>query len=835
MRPLAVAIESSSRVHTTTAVRIPAVPAFVAVAAIAGKRSSGCRPDRLTPRGVKVESDRPPPPTWQTDAVGGGGGGGPRPKRGRPDERAGPVLVATKLAPPRRRWPAIDRTALVDRLQSHTGPVLVVAPPGFGKSTLLGQWAEVANQRFAWLSLDENDNDPVVFARYVVAALARVEPRLADRGVPPAPGPRGVLDTVVPELVNRLEALDGGVVLVLDDAHTITDATCHAAMALLLERAPANVRLVLSSRAEPPFGLARLRAGGDLLELRAADLAFSEPEATAFLNGPLALGLSSADVATLWSRTEGWPAALYLAYLTLQDAPDGERAIAGFRGTTRYVADYLAEMILDALDAESRAFLLETSILDRLCGPLCDAATGRTASTARLVQLERANLFLIPLDDRREWYRYHHLFADLLRSELRRREPDRVVELHRGAYAWLADAGDTGEAIRHALAAGEVEAAIQLVTEHYLQTIEWGGHGTVARWLEAFPRRVVAGDARLSVVEAWAMSFLGRHDEAATALENALQAGYEGPLPDGASSVEASAALLRAGFPRGDVGGMLAAARRAFELEAERESMWRVTVHVQLGWALSLTGRCDEARPLLERGAALAPLTDQWLDAAGARCLLAGMAVDAGDVPSAERWALAAVDLVESRGLSDSPVAGFAQAVLGAVRAHQHDLDRAQRLIEAGLERLRRGAEPFVLIPVLLAAAPIRRARGQADEARRALTEARDLIGGCADPGILARRLEELGEALAARDRPAATTDELTTRERDVLELLAAGLSQREIGRELYVSYNTVHTHIRSIYRKLGASSRAAAVAVARGRGWLAAATVITWVNLVHG
>jgi len=581
--------------------------------------------------------------------------------------------------------------------------------------------------------------------------------------------------------------------------------------------------------------LARLRAGGDLLELRATDLAFGEPEAGAFLNGSLDLALTSAEVATLWSRTEGWPAALYLAYLTLRDRPDGKRAITGFRGTTRYVADYLAEVVLDALDAESRAFLLETSILDRLCGPLCDAATGRIASTARLIELERANLFLIPLDDRREWYRYHHLFADLLRSELRRREPDRLAELHRGAFAWLAEAGLTDEAIRHALAAGEVEGATRLVAEHYLQTIEWGGHGTVARWLEAFPRRVVAGDARLSVVEAWAMSFLGRHDDAATALQNALQAGYEGPLPDGASSVEASAALLRAGFPRGDVGGMLTAARRAFELEAERDSMWRVTVHVQLGWALSLAGRYDEARPLLERGAALAPITDQWLDAAGARCLLAWLAVDAGEVASAERWALAAVEAVKSHGLTDSPVAGFAQAALGAVRAHQDDLDEAERLVEAGLERLRAGAEPFVLVPVLLAATPVRRARGRTDDARRALAEARDLIADCVDAGILPRRLEELAHALAARDHHASIGDELTSRERDVLDLLAAGLSQREIGRELYVSYNTVHTHIRSIYRKLGASSRAAAVAVARARGWLAASTAIIWVNLPHG
>jgi LuxR family maltose regulon positive regulatory protein len=731
------------------------------------------------------------------------------------------VLLGTKLGVPRSRPTTIERAALLRRLSSHRGPVLVVAAPGFGKSTLLGQWGGSAELPLAWVSLDAADNDPMLFWNYVVAALQAIVP--AASLTPPAGilGEQDFVDAVVPRLLNELASLDRDVVLVLDDYHVITSSACHRSVELFLTREPANVHIVVSSRVDPPFPLGTLRARGELLELREADLAFTAQETRRFLNDSLGLGLSPRAAAALHEHAEGWPAGLYLAYLSLRDEADRERAVAGFGGSTRHVSDYFKEVALDALASPVRDFLVETSILERMSGPVCDATTGRSGSAELLVDLERGNLFLTALDDHREWYRYHHLFAELLRAELRRRPIERRRELHRNAFAWLAAAGRVGEAIRHAVEAGETETAARLVAENYLSTIEWGGYATVAGWLDAFPRRVVTGDARLSVVEAWAASFQRRRDAADVALQNALDAGYDGPLPDGASSIEATAALLRAGFPWGNVGEMLTAARRAFELEGHRESMWRVTVHVQLGWALALAGRSDEARPLLERGAVLAPRTEQWLNAVGADCLLAYVDLEAGDVRSAERWALRAMEVLESQGLTDTATGGWAAATLGAVLAHGPDQDEGERLLMLGIDRMRAVSEPVLLIQVLLALTEVLASRGAADEARQALDEAKDLIDACADPGVSVDRWEEVSRRLAGSVRSTVDGMELTKREMEILRMLPTRLSQREIGRRLFVSYNTVHSHMRSIYRKLGVSSRVDAVARARDEGLL--------------
>jgi LuxR family transcriptional regulator, maltose regulon positive regulatory protein len=731
------------------------------------------------------------------------------------------VLLGTKLGAPRLRSSTIERAALLRRLSSHLGPVLVVAPPGFGKSTLLGQWRRSAQLPLAWVSLDAADNDPMLLWNYVVAALQAIEPAVPL--TPPAGilGEQEFVDAIVPRLLNELASLESDVVLVLDDYHVITSSACHRSVELFLTREPANVRIVVSSRADPPFPLGTLRARGELLELREADLAFTARETRRFLNDCLGLGLSPSAATTLHEHAEGWPAGLYLAYLSLRDEADRERAVAGFSGSTRHVSDYFREVALDALAPPVRDFLVETSILERMSGPLCDATTGRSGAAELLVELEHGNLFLTPLDDHREWYRYHHLFADLLRAELQRRPVERRRELHRNAFAWLAGTGHVGEAIRHAVAAGEIETAARLVAENYLSTIEWGGYATVAGWLDAFPRRVVTGDARLSVVDAWVASFQRRRDAAEVALQNALDAGYEGPLPDGTSSIEATAALLRAGFPWGNVDEMLTAARRAFELESHRESMWRVTVHVQLGWALVLAGRFDEARPLLERGAVLAPRTEQWLNALGADCLLAYVDLEAGDVPSAEQWARRAMEVIESQGIADTATGGWAAATLGAVLARGADQDEGERLLTLGIDRMRAVSEPVLVIQVLLALADVLAARGATDEARMALAEAKDLIDACADPGVFADRWDEVSRRLATSTRSTVDGTELTKREMEILRMLPTRLSQREIGRRLFVSYNTVHSHVRSIYRKLGVSSRVDAVARAREEGLL--------------
>ena len=729
-----------------------------------------------------------------------------------------PILVGSKLRVPERRPQTVVRERLLQRLQQHEGPMIVVAPPGFGKSTLLSTWARRDERTFIWVTLDPADNDPVVLWSSIVGAFREVGTPLGadiERGIR-SPG----MDLVagpIPQLLNAVEACEP-LVFVIDDYHWITEPASHRTIEFLVEHSPPNLTIALSSRVDPALPLGRMRAGAQLLELRTPDLSFTHDETRRFLNDLLGLGLSESAVEVLLARTEGWPAGLYLAYLSLRGSTDPDALIEAFGGSSHHVADYLSEVVLDSLDDPTRDFLLATSILERLSGPLCDAMTGRSDSTQILLDLERSNRFLIPLDDHREWYRYHRLFAERLSDALRRRDPDTLPVLHRRAYGWFAEAGDHDSAIRHAIQAGDLEEATRLVGEHYLSTIEWGGFLTVAHWVEAFPRDWVVADARLSIVEAWVMSFLNRRADAEAALEHAASTEYDGPLPDGATSLEASLVLVRAGFPWDDVGGMLTAARRAYRLEGRTESMWTVTVHVQLGWALCLSGRFEEARRYLEWGALRAPASQQWLNAFGARCCLAWVNLEAKDLGAAEDHAREALTLVEAHHLDSTGAGAWGQAMLGAVLAHRGRAREADELLAHGIEQLRSVGQPLALIQAMLEHALVRRSLGAHSDARALVSEARDMLRTFRDAGAIAERAEAVSRLVAHVSQPAAGGD-LTEREFDVLRLLEKDLSKREIGQALYLSYNTIHSHMRSIYRKLGVASREEAIANARERG----------------
>jgi LuxR family transcriptional regulator, maltose regulon positive regulatory protein len=727
-----------------------------------------------------------------------------------------------KLRPPRSRSAHVPRRPLLSALQPHRGIALVVAPPGYGKTTVLAQWAASDERSVAWLSLDEADNDPVVLWSYLTLAVGSLVATAGDTDPAPPTAPPD-LGTVVSTIVESLQTLGRDVVLVLDDFHAVTSPVCLGMLGQLLERQPDNVTTILSGRADPTVPIGSLRVHADLLELRAADLAFTLDEARAFLNDSLVLGLSDDAVTSLWERAEGWPAALYLASLSLRDAEDRDARARQFHGFSRHVVDYLTEVVLDAQSERTREFLLGSSILERMTGPLCDAVLVTDDSTQMLEALERANLFLVALDDHREWYRYHRLFVEWLRDVLARRDPERVAGLHHRAAEWFRGAGDTGMVIRHALAAGDREMAIAATAGNYLRTLEWGGVATLEGWLREFSREDIASHARLSIVEAWLMTFQGRYAEADLALENAARADYRGPLPDGAVSVESSAALIRASAPRDDIGQMLRAARMAFDLESGRRSMWHVTTHVQLGWALILSGEFAEAEVLLERAALEAPMTEQWLDAIGARCLLAWANLYQGLADGAERWALEAAQILASRGLAHAPTRRWVDATVGAVRAAQGRIEEASELLEPAVERMRTATPPILLLSGLLALAPVRRALGQPAEARALLDEAAAIVAGFRDPGILRSILERVVKTLTPAYRHIAPGSSLTERELDVLRLLEQGLSKRDIAQALFLSFNTVHSHTKSIYRKLGVFTREDAVRTALERGILEA------------
>ncbi len=404
---------------------------------------------------------------------------------------AGPLLE-TKLHVPRRRRNLVARPRLSKRLNSgaESALTLVSAPAGFGKTTLLADWlaAPAANGwSTAWLSLDQRDNDPAVFWTYLVAALKTAAPGVGAGALSLLQSAQPPIEAVVATLLNDLSASSNDVVLVLDDYHVIEAREVQEGMVFLLEHLPPQIHLVIAGRADPALPLARLRGRGELVEVRAADLRFAPDEAAAYLNGVMGLVLTAQDVAALEGRTEGWIAALQLAALSMQGRDDVAGFIAGFAGDDRYIVDYLAEEVLQRQPEHVRRFLLQTSILDRLSGSLCDAVTGQHGGKAKLAALEQDNLFLVPLDDRRQWYRYHQLFADVLQAHLLDEQPDDVPELHGRASIWYEQNGDESEAIDHALAAEDFERVADLV-ELAIPTLSRDRReATLRRWLKVLP------------------------------------------------------------------------------------------------------------------------------------------------------------------------------------------------------------------------------------------------------------------------------------------------------------------------------------------------------------
>src|SRR5215471_16887567 len=555
------------------------------------------------------------------------------------------VLLATKLHVPRPPPGFVPRRRLVQALDEGLvrGRVLVCAPAGFGKTALLAGWARGDGRLVAWLGLDAGDSDPARFWRYVVAAVDQARPGLAGRV---GTAPPGSAEGLVTALINELAAGPGPdeVLLVLDDYHLVDSGPVHESVAFLLEHLPPGLRVAVSSRADPPLPLARLRARGQLAELRAADLRFTDQEAAALLGGVVGSGLAGRGVvgsglaghgvagselaereaigpdlpgpavAALVARTEGWAAGLQLAGLSLRGQVDPAGFAAAFGGSHRFVLDYLADEVLDGQTGQVRAFLLETSVLERLSGELCDAVTGRSGSQAMLQDIERAGLFLVPLDEVRGWWRYHHLFADLLRARLQAEQPGRVPALHRAAAEWCEDHGLADDAVRHALAAGDTAWAARLV-ERNVETLLGRSEGvTLRRWLSALPAESVRDRPRLYLAQAYSAA-QGFQVEALEALlddaERAFAVSGDEPYepslgpPQGDSvlaNVPAGIAFLRASLARLRGDAALAAGYNRQALAQLGEGDWLMRSFVAWSTAVVewLAGRLGVA----ERGLA---------------------------------------------------------------------------------------------------------------------------------------------------------------------------------------------------------------------------------------
>jgi LuxR family maltose regulon positive regulatory protein len=538
-----------------------------------------------------------------------------------------PLLLDTKFYPPRSPLALVPRPRLRDSLARGTATklMLVSAPAGFGKSTLVAQWltewlaidvapAAATRRSAAWLSLDRDDDVPHIFWTYLVAALSRAVPEAAPTALELLQAsPPGPVHTVVTTLLHDLGALESDVVLVLDDYHVIASRDVHEEMAFLLDHLPPRLHLVFVSRADPALPLARMRARGELVEIRAAELRFTASEALAYLNDVMGLQLTASDVATLEGRTEGWIAALQLAALSMQGRDDLAAFIVGFAGDDRYIVDYLVEEVLGRQSVEVRDFLLQTSVLGRLSGPLCDAVTGRSGSKSALEALERGNLFLVPLDDRRQWYRYHHLFADVLRAHLVADHGDEVPELHRRASAWFEQNAEPSEAIRHALAGNDRDRAADLMELAFRHMLRDRREVEVRSWVRMLPEEVVrcrpvlgmgfvaalaSGsefdtiEERLRDIEQFVLPAVAgddRSDPPPPAMVVVDEAGY--------LRLPGNIALYRAALDlaRGDVDGTVSHARQATLLSAPDDDLTRASAAALSGLASWSTGDLESA------------------------------------------------------------------------------------------------------------------------------------------------------------------------------------------------------------------------------------------------
>ena len=734
-------------------------------------------------------------------------------------------VIESKFHPPPLRPGTVSRRVVVDRVRRSPARVAaIVAPAGYGKTTLLREWSQIETRPVVWLSTDGRDNDPIVFLAHLAVAIDRVEP--LDRRVFAALSSPGVsvVSTVLPRLASAFASITQPIVLLLDDVHHLVERACLDAIAELAERLPPGSQLAITSRTAPAMPLARLRANGALVEIGTSDLALDRAQARSLLRDA-GVDLPDDVVTELTQKTEGWPTGLYLAaHASLATGDVGVRGIA-FTGDDRFVTDYVRSEILARLPGVLVRFLTRTAVLDRMSGSLCDAVLRQSGSARVLALIEDSNLLLVPLDRRRAWYRYHHLFRDVLMTELTAREPELVPTLHRRAARWLEENGHLDEAIDHAHAGGEDDRTAVLFERMALSLHRQGRFGTLLTWLDRFDDAFVERHPGVAVLAAWTAALTGDAIGAgwwADVLERSPATAHRADLAK--SSAPASALhIVRALTSRRGIERMRDDAEAAVHLEAAG-SPWRPAALVLYGVGTILGG--DEARAdgiltdAIEAGerAGARPVTSVGL---AERSLLA---MNRGDWSAASAFAQQARATIDDGHLEDYVLSSITFAVAARTALHVGDVDVAREAIVRS-QRLRpmlTSAIPWLTAQTMVELARVQLALADRAGAWASLADAREAIARLPDLGTLGDQVVDLQRRLRqlrAGSMPGPTA--LTPAELRLLPYLPTHLSFREIGERLHVSPNTVKTQAISIYRKLTVSSRADAVAIAQDIGLL--------------
>ncbi|MEL6890136.1 MAG: LuxR C-terminal-related transcriptional regulator [Actinomycetota bacterium] len=717
------------------------------------------------------------------------------------------ALIATKLQTPTIPRQLVRRARLdelLDRaIDARHRLILVSAPAGSGKSTLLAGTLGLRDDDLAWLQVEASDADPVRFWSYLVAAIDLTRPGITDAVASTIITSGGATDTVLPVLINALAESTSPLVVVVDDFHLIDNPVVHAGVERLLELCPDHVRLVIATRRDPPFRLGRLRVRGQLTEIRASDLRFEHREAADLVGTP---SLDDEMLSTLCDRTEGWAAGLVLAGLSLSGLDDATDFIAGFGGDDQLVVDYLTDELLASIAPDDRTRLLETSILDRLSAPLVNAVAGSDDGGPWLLRIAGSNQLVIGLDRTGTTFRYHHLLRDLLRLEAEREIPDRLLELHIAAGEWHRDHGDISTSIEHFISGGDLETAGDLIAVHATELLNGGQIFTVVRLLDRLgdlPER----HARSALVRGWIDLSTGRFAGARHYYDVANRLG------DGSDANLTASLGIMVRLVDGDLGAAMTIAAGMSEPTESTQAIGLVAVHT---WA----GRFDEARRHIAIARELAASEPSDYAASVAPAFAAVVDLESGLRAAAAEHAAAGIEHAGGHGVAEAPQLSIAHAIVARTTS---DPEERRRAADRAVELARRAPEPFTFGYVM---ALIGDAACERDDVagREFVSEAAAAIKRCADPGIVGQLVARVEARHGLADSSTIATElveHLSDRELAVLRYLPSQLSQREIASELYVSVNTVKTHCKAIYRKLGVDGRKPAVQVARDHGLL--------------
>ena len=734
----------------------------------------------------------------------------PRPARARPAAGLDEVLLDVKLSVPQIRPGMVSRASLIEAVRTSPARAAgITAPAGYGKSTLLYEWARAEERVVGWVSLDPLDDDPGILLALLASAYVRMFPTRAELVADVRGLSVSALGRAAPVIASAFQRSPVPFVLMLDDLQELRSRACQDVLSVVISGIPAGSQLVTASRAEQPH-VPRLRASGDALELQAADLALG-PGGAEQIFSMSQVPLTENQAALVVDRTEGWPAGLQLAAMIARDTHQDGWTVSG---DDRYVADYLYRESLSQQDQTTQHFLRRTAVLDRLHAPLCDALLAGADSQDRLQALEASNSFLIPLDRRREWYRYHPLFREFLVSELRRVEPDAVMKLHLRAADWYEANGSPAMALEHLLNTTERDRCVQLLTQLVQPTYSAGQMTTVRRWLAALGDVAVTGHPPLMVLAAWIGVLGGEPLEAQRWAALADEADYD-PVPvDGTASFESSRAMLRAVMCASGPEQMMRDADVAMAQEPAW-SEWRDAALTGAAEAHLLAGDVERAAALFGEAATVGSEIGNIDTVVNAEAVLALLAMERGRWDEAADRAAGALAVVDEYRMHDYAVSVLAFAAAARLALHDGALEQVDLQLTRGM-RARPSCTyvlPSIAVRCRLQMAKVFWARGNHTTARHLLREIDDILDHVPDLGVLVDQVNDVREIVAARAGGVTTGGSpLTSAELRLLPYLQTHLTIGEIGERLFVSRNTVSSQVASIYRKLGVSSRKEAV-----------------------